>query len=60
LAGLAGVLVVLGVLGEADAPPVLAAEALVAPPATTVTLHSNAPLKVRNRKTTTSFVGLRG
>jgi hypothetical protein len=39
---------------------VLAAEALVAAPATTVTLHSNALLKVRNRKTTTSFVGLRG
>jgi hypothetical protein len=58
--GAAGLEVVVGVvLGEADAPPVLAARALGAPIAAIVKLQMPA-LRVRNRKTTTSFVGLRG
>ena len=45
--------------GAADAPPVLAARALGAPVTAIVRLQMTA-LRVRNRKTTTSFVGLRG
>jgi hypothetical protein len=50
---------VLGVVVPADAPPVLAARALDAPVAAIVRLQKTA-LRMRNRKTTTSFVGLRG
>jgi hypothetical protein len=45
--------------GAAEAPPVLAARALGAPVAANIRLHRTA-LGMRNRKTTTSFVGLRG
>jgi hypothetical protein len=47
------------VVPPADAPPVLAARALDAPVAAIVRLQKTA-LRMRNRKTTTSFVGLRG
>jgi hypothetical protein len=47
------------VVVPADAPPVLAARALDAPVAAIVRLQKTA-LRMRNRKTTTSFVGLRG
>jgi hypothetical protein len=52
--------VAVGAGGAAEAPPVLLeASALEALPATIVRLQITA-LSVRNRKATTSFVGLRG
>jgi hypothetical protein len=54
----AGVAVATGA-PPADAPPVLAASALVAQNATRIKLQKTAKTE-RDRKTTTSFVGLRG
>jgi hypothetical protein len=58
-AGGAGEALGVVVVPPADAPPVLAARALDAPVAAIVRLQKTA-LRMRNRKTTTSFVGLRG
>jgi hypothetical protein len=44
----------------AEATPVAPAKPDVAETARNVKLHKNALLRVRTRKTTTSFVGLRG